>query len=195
MIFTEQRRQFMRLIDQFLLADRPRHLEKLELMPQILGLLTPLVEILHALIFRRRSERAMTCPVYTPEATLHGGPTVPLDRPIRKSRERSGGDFFHCSERSVLVKYAAGHVLPICEQSLVNLRKCSRLDRFRELLSELIRGFDENLCIADLGERPGGVAKTKVLFMVKIVAEVLAHQAESGPHSLEALADIPDGFV
>ena len=63
-----------------------------------------------------------------------------------------------------------------------SLRKCSQLDRFRELLtSELIHSLDEHLCIADLAERPSGVAKTPVLFAVDIVTQLLAHQAESGP--------------
>src|ERR1700683_2254338 len=130
----------------------------------MLGLLTALMKILHARVFRRQHQRAIACPVNTPETTLHSGPTVALDLPIRKSRERAGGGFFHRSERPVLVEHAAGHFLPICKQSIVNLRKCSRLDRFRELLRELIHSLDENLCIADLTERSSGVAKTPVLF-------------------------------
>ena len=77
----------------------------------------------------------------------------------------------------------------------MNLRECFRLDRRGEWLLELIRGLDEHLRIADLGERPGGVAKTPVLFVVDIVAELLAHQAERRPHFLEALADLADGLV
>jgi len=42
-IFTEQRRQLVSPIHQFLLAFRPCGVEKLQLMPKILGLLAPLV--------------------------------------------------------------------------------------------------------------------------------------------------------
>ena len=104
----------MSLFAQFLLAARPRGLEKLQLKPKMLGLLTALVEIPHARVFRRQRERARTCPVYTPKTTLHSGPTVALNLLIRKSRERASGCFFHRGERPVLVEHAAGHFLPIC---------------------------------------------------------------------------------
>src|ERR1019366_578463 len=138
MILTKFPRQLVSLINQLFLAARPRGPEKLQLKPKMLGLLMALVEILHARVFRRQRERATTCPVYTPETTLHSGPTVALDLPIRKSRERAGGGFFHRNERPVIVEHAMGHFLPICKQSIVNLRKCSRLDRCPAPLRELI---------------------------------------------------------
>src|ERR1019366_5637086 len=192
MILTEQRRKFLRLIDQLVFPAGPRGREKLQLMPKIHGLLTPFVEILHARGFRRQSERAMTCPVYTPEATLQGGPTSAFDPPIRKSREGAGGTFCHRGERFVLVEYVAGHFPLICQQRLMNLRQCPRFDCFRELLSELIHNLDKHVCVADLPERPSGIAKRPVLFAVDIVAELVAHQAQGGPHFLEALADLAD---
>src|SRR5271165_2549554 len=98
----------------------------------------------------------MTGPVYPPETTFHSCPTVMRDRQFGKLRELARGDFLHRRERPVLSEYAAGHFLPICEQSFMDFRKGSRLDPLGELLGELIHNLDQNLCIAHLGERPGG---------------------------------------
>ena len=182
MILTKYPRQLVSLINPLFLFARPRGPEKLQLKPKALGLLTPLVEILHARVFRRQSVRTMTRPVYPPEATLKGGPTFALDSPIRKSCERAGGKLFHRRKRFVLVYYTAGHALLICEQRLVNLRKRSRFDHFRERLRiELIHSIDEPHCIADFAEQTSGITKTIVRFAVDIVAEFLTHKAESGP--------------
>jgi hypothetical protein len=137
----------------------------------------------------------MTFPVDMPESLFNSGPTVAFESPIRKSHERAGGDFFHGSKRVVFTEDAARHFLPVCEQCLAKLRKCSRLDRPRVLLSELFRSLDENVCIANQGERPASVAKAKVLFVVEIVAQILTHQTESGPYPFEALADFGDSVV
>src|SRR5580700_9230231 len=85
MILTERPRQIVSPINQLLFAARPRGPEKLQLKPKPLGLLTALVEILHARVFRRQNERTMTRPVCPTEATLNGGPTFALDSPIRES--------------------------------------------------------------------------------------------------------------
>ena len=103
MILTEYPRQLVSPIHQLSPAARPRGPEKLQLKPKIFGLLTPIVEILHARVFRRQNERAMARPVYPPDATLKSGPIVALDSPIRKSGERASGKLLHRTKCFVLV--------------------------------------------------------------------------------------------
>ena len=189
-IITEQLHQSLISIAQLLLAARPCGLEKLQLTPKMPGLLAPFVKDSPCLSFLRpKRARDDLSGMYA------GG--HPPGRPNRcarssspEARERAVGDFCHRSECSVL-ECAAGHFLVICEQCR-RIFKCSPLDRFGGLLKrELIHGLDQHFGVANLSEQPTGVAKTPVLFAVDIVAEILAHKAESGPHFLEAFADVP----
>ena len=171
-------------IAQRLLAARPRGLEKLQADCQRYLVCFRHSWRLSTLGFSVATrERATTLPVRDPEAALQGGPAVALDPPVREPRERVPGDFFHRGERPVLVEHAAGHFPLIAEQSLVqSSRMRHEFDAACEPAGvEPRHRLDEHLGVADLRQRPTGVAEATVLFTVDLVAEILAHQAAERP--------------
>ncbi len=63
------------------------------------------------------------------------------------------------------------------------------------MLEQLVKRLDEDPGVADLGQRPGGIAEAGILAPVALRADHWPDQAEDGADLLQGLARLVDRFV
>src|SRR5262249_38848439 len=80
-------------------------------------------------------------------------------------------------------------------QRLAGLSERPAGDVLLEVLGQAVQRLDEDLGVADLGERPAGVAEAGVLLAVGLLADHRTDQPEHRADLLETLAGLVDGLV
>src|SRR5262245_58170575 len=194
-VVAQEVAQGVGLVRQLVEDGGPERVKHQELVPQVLGLLAPLVQVLHRRVGLRRRTGVAALPVDLPEAGAQHRPAPPADRPPLRPPPRRRQGLPDRPQGVPLPQHAPPDLALVVPQPPPYLAQRLQVYLAGEGLGQLVERVHEDLGVADLRQRPGRVAQGGVLLPVGAFAQRRPQQAQQRPRLLHPLAGVVDRCV
>jgi len=170
-IDPEQFAHVIRLADQFLHSLRPERPQHLQLITQVFGLLPPLVEPRHCRVGGRILEGPTSPAVLVLQPFADHRPPVGHLGPVLDTLLRLMDDVPDAGECVLLDQHSIAHGTEVGLERLADRVEGRTHDVLLEVLDQFVQRIDQDLGVADFGQRAAGVAEAEVLGVEALLAD------------------------